>query len=80
VRVKIDHSKPHVKVSGVKKGHIYRHRHALHALCSDGLSGVATCRIHQHRFGHREYFTATAKDKAGNKTTVRGSYRIRRRG
>lgn len=80
VRVKIDHSKPHVKVSGVKKGHTYNARRRLHARCIDALSGLASCRIHQHRSGHTIHFTATAVDKAGNKTTARGKYHVRKRG
>lgn len=76
--IKLDHTKPHVKVTGVKKGHTYAHQRTLHATCSDSMSGIASCHVSSHKSGHTVHYTAKATDKAGNTATVKGKYKLKK--
>jgi hypothetical protein len=75
--INIDKTPPKVRVSGVRNGATYNGVVPVaHCVAKDPLSGVASCHLTQHTHGVTTTFTATAKDRAGNKATVTGHYRI----
>jgi hypothetical protein len=79
--VRIDETKPSVKVTGVVNGKRYAkgHHPTMHCIGSDALSGLVSCKItvRQHGFhGHHRTYTATAADKAGNVTHVHGRFTL----
>jgi hypothetical protein len=74
--VRIDRTKPTLAVKGVTSGKNYRHVPKLRCVAHDALSGVASCKISKHRHGKAVHYVATAMDRAGNKTTKAGHYRL----
>ena len=76
--IDIDRTGPKVTITGVKAGATYRGK-APKPRCraTDKLSGVASCTITKSRSGNRVTATATARDKAGNVSRARVSYRLR---
>ena len=73
----LDQRAPKVRVSGIRDGATYGGRApAARCVASDSLSGVARCRLTWRTVGERVSYTATATDRAGNRATVRGSYRL----
>jgi adhesin/invasin len=84
--VSIDATRPtlKVKVKGAKKGATYAKAPKLSCAATDKLSGVATCTIAtkkaKSKRGTLVRWTAVALDKAGNGTSSKGSYTIRKKG
>jgi adhesin/invasin len=84
--VSIDQAKPtlKVKVKGSKKGKTYAKAPKLACTATDKLSGVASCTITtkkaKSKKGTLVRWTAVALDKAGNTTSSKGSYTIRKKG
>ncbi|MEV5001413.1 Ig-like domain-containing protein [Nocardioides sp. LML1-1-1.1] len=75
----LDQRAPSVRVTGIRSGATYAGRApAARCVASDGLSGVASCRITRRTVGERVTYTATATDRAGNRASVRGTYRLPR--
>jgi fibronectin type 3 domain-containing protein len=83
--IDIDQAGPAVQVNGVKDGAIYTLGAVPTASCTatDGTSGVSGCSVTVTGgtpTGAGTFaFTATATDKAGNSTTVTGSYKVQYR-
>ena len=78
--INIDRTAPKVTISGVKAGKTYRGKAPkVRCKATDRLSGVASCTITSTRRGNRVTATATAKDKAGNVTRTRVTYKVVRR-
>ncbi len=82
--VNIDTTAPKVRVTGAKKGAAYPKVRRLACKATDGLSGVASCKVTTKKTkagkGKRMVrWTATAVDVAGNTATAKGSYKIRKR-
>jgi hypothetical protein len=75
-KVKIDLTKPTLKVKGAKNGATYPKLRHLKCKAHDALSHVASCVIHTHRHGNTVKYKAKAKDKAGNKTVSVGHYDV----
>jgi hypothetical protein len=79
--INIDRTAPKIKVRGVKPGHTYRHARHLSFSYSDALSGMASHHVttrHHTRHGVKRFnYVVTAVDRAGNVTTLRGSYSVR---
>ena len=79
--INIDRRKPALHVTGADNGHTYARTRHLTCAAHDGLSGIRSCRIRQHR--HPDHgittvqWTATASDRAGNTTRHRGHYQVR---
>jgi hypothetical protein len=74
--INVDRTAPSVAVSGVKSKAAYGGKApAARCVARDSLSGVALCTLSKHTHGAVTSYTATATDKAGNSTTIRGSYR-----
>jgi DNA-binding beta-propeller fold protein YncE len=79
--VRIDMTKPTVRVTGVVNGKRYAkgHHPSLHCVASDSGSGPAACKItiSQHGFhGRHRTYTGTAVDKAGNVKRVHGRFTL----
>jgi hypothetical protein len=76
--INIDQVPPTVAVTPDVKGGSYPAAQTLTCVGSDALSGIATCNVSQtfDSTHHVEHYTATAKDEAGNATTIHGSYSI----
>jgi hypothetical protein len=79
--INLDRTKPHLEVDGVIDGHTYNHKPTLVCNASDALSGIASCHIRKRHHTHADgtttfHFVGVAKDVAGNKTKVRGSYTL----
>lgn len=73
----LDQHAPAVRVTGVRDGAVYNGRApAAHCVATDGLSGVASCRIARHTDGSVTSYVATARDRAGNTARTRGSFRV----
>jgi hypothetical protein len=69
VTVNIDRTPPTVRITGVGTNVVYPHAGpAGHCVASDALSGVASCTLTRHVAGSFETYTATALDKAGNRS------------
>ncbi|WP_375480481.1 invasin domain 3-containing protein [uncultured Jatrophihabitans sp.] len=67
--IDIDRRAPRVHVVGVRHDRRYfASAPAAKCAAADSLSGIATCKLTHHTRGGRETFTATATDKAGNKS------------
>jgi hypothetical protein len=67
VRIKIDKTKPTVRIAGPKKDHVYTGAvPKAHCVGKDKLSHLASCRLNKSTHGDQTKITATAKDKAGN--------------
>lgn len=76
--LRIDLTAPTVKVKGARPGASYAGKRTLRCVARDATSGVDRCVVKQKRVApHRFRWTATAWDRAGNKTVVRGGYRVR---
>jgi hypothetical protein len=76
-RLNIDRVKPHVRVTGVHDGAVYTGTPPRpRCVARDALSGVASCHVAVHKHGRRFVYRAVATDRAGNKRTVSGSYRM----
>ena len=75
VRVSIDQTKPWVTLSGISNGAVY-YGTAPTPRCyaGDSLSGLASCTITQKPSGERTTYTVTATDRAGNASSLSGSY------
>ena len=72
----IDRVKPHVRVKGVHDGAVYTGTPPRpRCVGRDALSGLASCHVMVHTHGRKFTYRAVATDRAGNKRTVRGSYR-----
>ncbi|WP_036564975.1 Ig-like domain-containing protein, partial [Nocardioides halotolerans] len=66
--INIDHRKPKVQIIGVKASGRYPSAPKARCKGTDKLSGIASCRIRQHKLsGNRVRYTAVATDKAGNR-------------
>jgi hypothetical protein len=76
--INIDQLPPTVSVDPNVDGGSYPTQQTLTCTGTDTLSGIATCTVTQtlDNVHHVEHFTATAKDRAGNITTIHGSYTI----
>jgi hypothetical protein len=73
--INIDLIKPTVNVTGIKNAAVYDGMApTAHCVAKDTLSGVAACTITRHVSGTKTTYKATATDKAGNTTSVSGSY------
>jgi large repetitive protein len=73
--INIDKTAPKVRVTGIKNGATYDGAvPTAHCVAKDALSGVATCTLTRHTSGTKTTYRATATDKAGNTTSVKGSY------
>jgi hypothetical protein len=80
VTVRLDRTAPTVQVNGVQSGQTYpapgpRPR----CVAADALSGVDTCRVSVEKDGKLRRYRAVAFDNAGNRTVVRGTYRVGKR-
>jgi hypothetical protein len=74
--INIDKTPPKVRVNGVRNGATYDGvAPVARCVAKDKLSGVASCHLTKHTHGTTTTYTATASDRAGNKTTVSGHYR-----
>ncbi|WP_156028148.1 OmpL47-type beta-barrel domain-containing protein [Candidatus Solirubrobacter pratensis] len=80
--IDIDQEKPAITLSGIKNGGIYTLGAVPVPSCSaqDGFSGAGACSVttaggKANGVGDFAY-TATATDKAGNTTTLTGTYRV----
>jgi Bacterial Ig-like domain (group 3) len=74
--INIDTTPPKVHVTGIHNGAVYFGAvPKAHCVAKDPLSGVASCRITRHTHGTRTTYRAVATDRAGNTSTVSGSYR-----
>jgi len=80
--INLDRKAPTIKVKGVKAGATYSKNPTPTFVFRDGLSGIAGSRhsLSHHRKGQYLVYkyAATATDRAGNPTTVTGSYRVHR--
>jgi hypothetical protein len=76
--IKIDHTKPIVQISDVTPGKSYRHPPKVKIRPFDALSGMASCKLRVHKHRHTITLKAVARDKAGNRSTARLSYRLKR--
>jgi hypothetical protein len=76
VVVRLDRTKPKVRVAGVRNGATYDTAPTLRCKAHDALSGVASCRIRRNHHGQVVDYVAVAKDKAGNVAKAHGKYRI----
>lgn len=76
--VRIDRTRPVVKIRGVRNGATYRRIRRVRCAAFDRTSGVRSCRIKRKRRGQRVTYRATATDRAGNVRTVRVRTRLRR--
>ena len=67
--INIDRTGPTVQIAGVATTEVYPHAGpAGHCVATDALSGVASCTLTRRIHGSFETYTATAFDKAGNKS------------
>jgi hypothetical protein len=85
--VSIDATRPTLKVTvkgAKKKGKTYAKAPKLACQATDKLSGVASCKITTKKAKSKKgtvvRWTAVALDKAGNSTSSKGSYTIRKKG
>jgi hypothetical protein len=80
--IRIDRSPPTVRMTGVVPGQTYPRTRHLRCVAHDRYSGlhghcvIGTRRVTHHRKAEIR-FTATAVDRAGNATIVRGEYYLR---
>ncbi|MBO9520018.1 MAG: Ig-like domain repeat protein [Nocardioidaceae bacterium] len=74
----IDRTVPRVRVTGVRNGGVYGGAPRMRCAATDAHSGVASCRLTRHTRGTVTSYVATATDRAGNRASVRGSYRVPR--
>jgi predicted secreted protein len=73
--INIDKTAPKVRVTGIKNGATYDGAvPTAHCVAKDALSGVAACTLKRHTSGTKTTYRATATDKAGNTTSITGSY------
>jgi sugar lactone lactonase YvrE len=80
-KINIDRIAPSLRVTGAVSGHTYRHLRSLHCSAHDALSGLQrACTITRSRHRERHHdvirYRASATDRAGNTTTIRGHYKI----
>jgi YVTN family beta-propeller protein len=74
--INIDMTRPTVRVAGIRNLAVYGGSvPSARCVAGDALSGVVSCAITRHTSGSRTTYAATATDKAGNRRTVRGTYR-----
>ncbi|MTD16684.1 hypothetical protein GIS00_22365 [Nakamurella sp. YIM 132087] len=74
--INLDTVAPKVSIAGLPAGtRSVTSVPVLRCAASDGLSGLAKCSLQTRTFGRTTQIWATATDKAGNMTTVFGSYR-----
>lgn len=76
--IKIDRSRPKVKIRGIRRGASYHRIRRARCVARDRTSGVRSCVIRIKRKGNRVIYRAKAKDKAGNRRTARKWVRLRR--
>jgi hypothetical protein len=76
--INIDLVAPTVKIKGVKKGKTYTKKKKPKCVGADALSGIASCTVAQKKKGSKYVVTATATDKAGNVTTTKLSYKVKK--
>ena len=74
--INIDRSAPKVRIRGVRRASTYRRAPRARCVARDRLSGVRTCSVHWRRRGHRVIYSATARDRAGNRRVVRTWIRL----
>jgi hypothetical protein len=79
--IRLDQSPPAAHVTGAVSGRTYKHPRHLACVARDKLAGLAgSCVVRTHRVAHRHFtaisYVATATDRAGNRTVVRGHYRV----
>jgi hypothetical protein len=77
--IDIDLVKPTAKITGVKKGKTYAGKKKPKCKASDALSGLDSCKVKQKKKGSKYIVTATATDKAGNVTTVKLTYKVKKK-
>jgi hypothetical protein len=73
-KLKIDNTKPTIRIKLVPVTHHNEVVLKLRGTCSDPLSGVASCTIHTHRAHGIVHYTVAARDVAGNKRSKSGKY------
>lgn len=76
VVVRLDRTKPKVRVAGVRNGATYATAPTLRCKAHDALSGVASCHITRRHHGEIVDYVAIAKDRAGNVAKAHGKYRV----
>lgn len=76
--IRIDRTRPVVRIKGVKRGATYRKAKRARCVARDKTSGVRTCRISRKRKANRVVYKAVATDRAGNRRVVKLAVRIRR--
>jgi DNA-binding beta-propeller fold protein YncE len=78
VTVRLDQTKPIIKITGVKNGKTYRKHPSLHCVATDALSGLASCHItlEPHHHHHLVDYVGKAVDKAGNVARTHGLFRV----
>ena len=76
--INIDLVAPTVTIKGVKKGKTYSHKLKPKCAGTDALSGIASCTVTQKKKGSKYTVTATATDKAGNVTTAKATYKVKK--
>ena len=77
--INIDQTAPTVKIKGVKKGKTYPKLKKAKCKASDALSGLnGKCQVKQKKKGSKVTVTATATDNAGNLTTVKLTYKVKK--
>jgi hypothetical protein len=72
--INIDKTAPTIAIHGLSRGRL-KAGHKLTMTARDTLSGVIHRGLAQRRRGQVVHYTATAKDRAGNVTAVKGKYR-----
>ena len=77
--INIDLVAPTVTIKGVKKGKTYPGKKKPKCVGADALSGIASCTVTQKKKGSKYLVTATATDKAGNVTTVKLTYKVKKK-
>ena len=76
--LKIDRTRPKVRIKGVHKGARYRRAPKGRCAARDRTSKISWCRLKRKRRGNRVVYTASAKDRAGNVARLKVRARIRR--
>ncbi|MBN8867589.1 MAG: S8 family serine peptidase [Solirubrobacterales bacterium] len=75
--VKVDRTRPTVRLRGVRRGTLYRRLKRPRCVARDRTSGVLRCRTRRVRRGGKVIYVAKAVDRAGNVRTVRVPTRLR---
>jgi DNA-binding beta-propeller fold protein YncE len=78
VTVRLDRTKPIIKITGVKNGKTYPKHPSLHCVATDALSGLASCHItlEPHHHHHLVDYVGKAVDKAGNVARTHGLFKV----